>query len=196
MTEIKSDFPDYFRDVSQNFNLLEGQFAKLEMISFLQVGAYTGDASTWLLNKYANHQNFHLTDVDTWGQGDSVEMSALNFANIEKLYLQRTEVFRIAGRLQSVKATSDEFFQRNIKVFDFIYIDGNHDPAQVIKDGINGFACLRLGGVLAFDDYLGAINLPINQRPKMAIDFFMSLYSERIEVLESGYQLWIKKIVN
>ena len=87
MNNLVKEFPNYFQDVKFNFNILDNMFEKQETISFLQIGAYTGDATTWPLNKYANQANFKLTDVDTWGQGDSKEMQGMDFAKIEKYYL-------------------------------------------------------------------------------------------------------------
>jgi len=194
MNRHPSKFPNYFQDVAFNFELLNGIFRKDDSIRFLQIGAYTGDASVWILERFSGFGSFTLIDVDTWSNGDSPEMNWQDFKDIERFYAARTKAFSSQGRLQTFKGTSDSFFFENRTLFDFIYIDGNHQPQQVAKDAINAFEALKPGGILAFDDYLGAGNLKVNERPKIAIDFFCSLFSDSLEVLVSNYQLWIKKI--
>ena len=43
---------------------------------------------------------------------------------------------------------SDEFFQKNEKKFDVIFIDGLHRSDQVIRDVLHGMNALNKGGVL------------------------------------------------
>ena len=196
MNRHPDEFPNYFQDVAFNFEFLNGMFRKDDSIRFLQIGAYTGDASVWMLERFSGFESFTLIDVDTWSNGDSPEMNWQNFNDIERFYAVRTETFSSQGRLQTFRGTSDEFFFENKDTFDFIYIDGNHQPRQVTKDAINAFEILKPGGIMAFDDYLGAGNLKVNERPKIAVDFFCSLFSDSLEVLVSNYQLWIMKIDN
>jgi hypothetical protein len=189
-----AEFPNYFTSVSSNFEKELITFESESKLRFLQVGVYTGDASEWILNRFSYVSDFILTDVDTWSSGDSKEMSDLDFRRIEDLYLQRTYNERNLGRCQSNKTTSDKFFAENNEMYNFIYIDGNHEPIQVLKDGLNGFECLVDEGILAFDDYLGAQEKPQNDRPKIAIDLFLELLGAKVEVVVDNYQLWIKKV--
>jgi hypothetical protein len=39
-------------------------------LNALQIGAYTGDATVWLLENYLLHPSSTLTDVDTWKGSD------------------------------------------------------------------------------------------------------------------------------
>lgn len=188
-----TDFPNYFTAVSSNFEKELCQFDSETRLRFLQIGVYTGDASEWMLNRFSAIPDFILTDVDTWSTGDSKEMSDLDFSRIEDIYLERTNNERQMGRCHSIKSTSDRFFANNKEIYDFIYIDGNHEPIQVLKDGLNGFECLIDGGVLAFDDYLGAQEKPLIEQPKIAIDLFLELLAGKVEIVVDNYQLWIKK---
>lgn len=189
-----NDFPNYFASVSSNFEKELNLFESESTLRFLQIGVYTGDASEWILNRFSPVPNFILTDVDTWSTGDSKEMSDLDFRGIEDFYLQRTNNERRMGRCHSIKSTSDKFFADNKEMYNFIYIDGNHEPIQVLKDGLNGFECLIDGGILAFDDYLGAQEKPLIEQPKIAIDLFLELLGEKVEIVVDNYQLWIKKV--
>jgi hypothetical protein len=51
-----------------------------------------------------------------------------------------------------VKATSDEFFEKNEDIFDCIFIDGDHSAAQVARDIENASKCLLVKGVIFVHD--------------------------------------------
>jgi hypothetical protein len=50
------------------------------------------------------------------------------------------------------KMTSDNFFKRNEKKYDFIFIDGLHTAHQVSKDLYNSIANINDGGIIMLDD--------------------------------------------
>jgi hypothetical protein len=52
------------------------------------------------------------------------------------------------------KMTSDEFFEKNTKKYDFIFIDGLHTAYQVSKDIYNSIKILNEGGIIMLDDVL------------------------------------------
>lgn len=52
------------------------------------------------------------------------------------------------------RTTSDEFFAKNNKKFDVIFIDGLHEYDQVRRDAINALECLNDNGWIAFHDFL------------------------------------------
>lgn len=50
------------------------------------------------------------------------------------------------------RMTSDEFFKKNSKKFDIIFIDGAHEEAQVDKDIYNSLKSLNKGGFIVLHD--------------------------------------------
>jgi hypothetical protein len=50
------------------------------------------------------------------------------------------------------KMTSDMFFEKNTKKYDFIFIDGLHTAYQVTKDIYNSINSLKDGGIIMLDD--------------------------------------------
>ena len=52
------------------------------------------------------------------------------------------------------KCTSDEFFSRNLRFFDLIFIDGLHHYEQVLKDVNNALNCLLPNGTIVVHDCL------------------------------------------
>jgi predicted O-methyltransferase YrrM len=153
----------------------------------LQIGTYTGDATEWLL---ANREIEYLYDVDTWEGSEEGQHYALDFHSVESYYDSR---FAHDDRIVKHKMTSDEFFNSNKTLFNFIYIDGSHTALQTALDGLNAFKVLEPGGVMAFDDYGWTEGGKAFLEPKRGIDAFMSICEGELRILETGYQIWIEK---
>jgi len=191
MTQV----PNWFaNDGQKNFSefLVEYQDKPFRA---LQIGAYTGDASVWLYHNILKNPESVLIDVDTWGGSDEPAHHQLNWSSIETLYDHKTASGREQRKIIKYKGTSDSFFRNNREMYDFIYIDGDHTAYGVIKDAVSAYECLKVGGVLAFDDYQWSAGLGATKEPKPAIDAFYTIYMDRIKVLVNGYQFWVRKTV-
>ena len=77
------------------------------------------------------------------------------------------------------------------KIYDFIYIDGDHSEKAVWIDAIFSFNKLVIGGIIIFDDYLWNVG---DKSPKNAIDKFMDEYKNHIEIISINNQVIIKKL--
>jgi predicted O-methyltransferase YrrM len=190
-----NNFPNWFANDGQgNF----GAFVKTNFANkpsrLLQIGAYTGDASIWMYENILKNSSSVLVDVDTWEGSDEVAHHNMNWGTVESVYDTKTSEARLARKVIKYKGTSDSFFKSNVEKYDFIYVDGDHTAYGVIKDAISAYECLKVGGVIGFDDYqwVGAVD-PAD-RPGMAIDAFLQIYRKRVEVLVKGYQFWVRKI--
>lgn len=164
------------------------RYAGTPDIHYLQIGAYCGDASVWLLRNVLTHPSSTLADVDTWRGSAEVDHEAIDFDEVQALYAKQTAPF---DNVAAFHSTSDDFFLGTTKVFDFIYIDGSHQAHQVLRDAVNADARLRSGGIMAFDDYRwggGARDVPAP-----AIDAFVRCFENDYEVLEAGLQVWVRK---
>jgi hypothetical protein len=62
--------PKWFNSVEHNFRNTLLKLKGKEDLVFLQIGAYTGDASTWLLDNILTDPTSFLVDVDTWAGSD------------------------------------------------------------------------------------------------------------------------------
>jgi predicted O-methyltransferase YrrM len=160
----------------------------------LQIGAYTGDASVWLAsNLLANSVDSVLVDVDTWSGSEEPVHKELNWQTVENVYDAKTLKWRQERKIVKYKGTSDSFFSNNRELYDFIYVDGDHTAYSVLKDAVNSYEALKVGGIIAFDDYGWSAGLGEENEPKMAIDAFQSIYRSRVELVHKGYQCWFKK---
>lgn len=186
------EFPNWF--VGQQYNF-EAQLAHLKgkpNLKFLQIGAYTGDASVWLCENILRNPTSTLIDVDTWSGSGESEHSNINFDKVYSYYTQRTSVY---NKVIQLKMTSDQYFAGdNAADFDFIYIDGDHTAAQVARDADSAWKLLKAEGILAFDDYGWGKDLPPDTTPKPAIDNFLQEHTGEYTQLVDSYQVWIKKI--
>ena len=96
-------------------------------------------------------------------------------------------------------ALADLISQRRLGYFDIIYIDGSHQAPDVLTDAVMAFPLLRVGGIMAFDDYLWAVEAKGEENPlfmpKPAIDAFANLFMRKIGVVKggSGEQLFLRK---
>jgi hypothetical protein len=163
-------------------------------IRVLQIGAYTGDASVWMLSNVLTNPNARLIDVDTWEGSEEPSHYEMNWQTVESLYDFKTQSGREDRKIIKYKGTSDSFFKNNVEKYDFIYIDGDHTAYGVLKDAVAAFECLKLGGIIAFDDYQWSAGLGAIKEPKMAIDAFSSIYADKIKEIEKGYQAWYRKL--
>ena len=193
---MEHGYPDWFSRTGA-----EAYFARNLMpyagqkMDFLQIGAYTGDATEWLLKYVLTHPESTLTDVDPWTGSDEPAHHELDWNSVEEVYLKRHQASIDSGKLKVFKGTSDQFFgsPEGQRGFNFIYIDGNHEAAQVLKDGLNGIYRLGEGAIIAFDDYLWTLGKGLWADPKPAIDAIYHCHSNKFEIIDRGVQIWLKR---
>jgi hypothetical protein len=190
-----SEYPNWFELQAQKvFEQILPEF-KGRDVNFLQIGAYTGDATEWLLKNVIKTSKLStLTDVDTWAGSDEEIHKTFDWDALESYYTDRFKTEIDNGSLKKIKTTSDKFFARNKDFYDFIYVDGDHTALGTLRDGINAYDFLKVGGILAFDDYIWEPNFPQHLTPKAAIDSIRGILSDRLEVIHIGYQVWFRKI--
>ena len=160
---------------------------------FLQIGAFSGDCSEFLLDNILKHPLSVLYDVDTW-EG-SWEHTGIDFSEVERYYDVRLFNYIEDVKLVKNKMTSDEFFKNNTMEFDFIYIDGDHIKSQVEKDAINAYNALKSGGIMVFDDYTWWLHTAEESEiPFFAISNFLTRHKElKFDILSISHQVWIQK---
>ena len=91
--------------------------------------------------------------------------------------------------------------RRQERLFRFVYVDGSHQAPDVLCDAVLGFKLLKIGGVLAFDDYLWAETSETTKDPlrcpKPAIDAFVNVNFQKLRVIKAPlYQLFIQKLTD
>ena len=183
-------YPNWFAYAIPNFTRHLASLRDRPGVRALQIGAYTGDATTWLLDHVITHPTATLIDVDTWEGSDEAIHRTFDWGSVFGTYLDRIK----GRRVIPYRMTSDQYFHIIIPgtKFHFIYIDGDHTAAQVARDADNADRHLAVDGVLAFDDYTW-VGHEQGQNPRDAIDEFLELNGDRYRVLGINDQVWLQK---
>jgi predicted O-methyltransferase YrrM len=183
-------FPDWFSITAKpNFEQFLIPLAGQENLTFLQLGAYTGDASLWLLDNVLIGANSILIDVDTWQGSDEEVHKQMDFSDVERTYDAK-----IKGRASKNKMTTVDYLLKNSFEYDFIYVDADHTAASALIDAELAWQYLKPNGILAFDDYEWGAELPVSKSPKLGIDLFLERHAGEYEILEQGLQVWLRKL--
>ena len=169
-----------------------------EHISFLEIGSFEGRSAVWLLTTILTSPSARLICIDTFG--GSIENQTkhhIDLTQIEKNFDSNIGQTGSGNKVAKIKDLSSRAFQKLPYLSqDVIYIDGSHTAPDVLSDCVLYFHLLKVGGIMIFDDYeweeTGMAGL---NTPKPAIDAFLSIYQEKIEVLFMGMQVIIRKII-
>jgi len=163
---------------------------------FLEIGSYEGRSMIWIAENMSDKQNScEIYCIDTWGGGE--EHGKHDMQAVEA----RFDHNRLA--VMDSNANVDVFKRKGLSVthlaalagaqFDFIYIDGSHIARDVLTDACMAWPLLKPGGVMVFDDYLWGEPRDSLHRPKVAVDAFINIFAEQLEIAHIGYQAAIKK---
>lgn len=155
----------------------------------LEIGCFEGLSSVFFADNFLDNPNSSLTCVDPF-------LTINN--NDHKQFLQNNEElnfdFNISNcknsdRITINKITSDIFFENNNQTYNFIYIDGCHDPDYIKRDMENSFYNLEKNGIMWMDDYRGGDGIQI----KNTMDTFLEKCKDQYILIHNNYQLAIQK---
>ena len=189
-----TDYPNWFAQTAQpNFEQFLTPLTGQDDLKFLQLGAYTGDASVWLAKNILTDSNCFLMDVDTWKGSDEPDHKDMDFDDVRKTYLSKVISFSI---IESYIGTTMNFLTefRDHNCYDFIYIDADHTTVGVLVDAELSWPKLKSGGIMAFDDYTwGHASGDPRLAPQVGIDLFLHRHLGDYELLTKNTQVWIRK---
>ncbi|MBX3438022.1 MAG: class I SAM-dependent methyltransferase [Planctomycetaceae bacterium] len=155
-------------------------------VQCLEIGSYEGRSAIWLMQRVCTHRRSRLTCVDSWA-GD--------WASAEHRFTHNLAPHR--QRLKKLRAHSHTALRRmERESLDFVYVDGSHEGRDVLEDCVLAWRLLKPGGLMCCDDYEwdGEGEPAKDVMPKVAIDAFVAVYGPSVEVVERGYQLWLRKL--
>lgn len=202
---MTTDYPNWFAVTAQhNFEKYLAEFKNKDRLRFLQLGAYTGDASLWIAENIFTGKSCLLIDVDTWEGSDEEAHDKIDFNEVRQIYLDKVLPFDqgdredlyykpvIASTVQSTVDFLTMFDDKNC--YDFIYVDADHTTVGVILDAELSWPKLKSGGIMAFDDYTwGHESGDPRLAPQVGIDLFLHRHLNDYELLAKNEQLWIRK---
>ena len=179
-------------------------FKQLKTKNILEIGCFEGRATAWLIENVdfdeiicidtfeggEEHTPETMEGVhDRWEHNVDVAVSKVDSQSNIRL-IQDYSYHALIQLWWEGKEMKDESWH----LFDFIYIDGSHVAKDVLTDACMAWPMLSVGGVMCFDDYGWGEPIPETHKPKLAIDAFITIFQEDLEVIHRGYQLIIQKV--
>jgi predicted O-methyltransferase YrrM len=177
-------------------------------LHILEIGSFEGKSTVWFLNNILKHKNSTITCVDPW-MSYSQDHDSINSYFKEKnewdLIERKTKEIFLQNIVESTNSDkvivrqgfSDKILPSLIteqKMYDIIFIDGNHTAPYVMMDTIMSWSLLKKGGIIIFDDYNWELHRPTTLRPKESVDYFILTFADYLTELYSNYRKIIKKI--
>ncbi len=157
---------------------LEGKKA-----AYLEIGVWEGRSFFWVLDNVLTNPASKAVAIDVFPEGADRRF----YHNLkESGYAKRVTVLKGPSSLKL----------RELKpnTFDLVYVDGDHIGASVLTDIVLCWDLIKEGGLLIMDDYRwGRGDLPADARPEFAIDAFLTLFWNQLDVVHSGYQMIVQK---
>jgi predicted O-methyltransferase YrrM len=166
----------------------------------LELGCYEGRTSVWFLQNVLTHPLATLTVVDTFL--GSEESGAPPVERMLERFQRNVQLTDAAVKVRILRSSTVHALAQllnentSVNAFDLIYVDASHRADDVITDAVLSFRLLKPGGLLIFDDYEWEWGPSILDRPKIAIDAFMTIFQRSFTVVDIGYQVLLKKTID
>jgi predicted O-methyltransferase YrrM len=182
----------------------------LEARLVLEIGSYEGASACYLIDVLGRKAPLEIHCIDHWNGGIEHRAATIDMAQVEQRFRRNTAISVINSPfpvdLHIHKGSSESCLgallsQQPKPQFDFIYVDGSHQAADVLLDASMAFRLLRVGGIMVLDDYLwhetqAASRDPLAV-PKMAIDAFINCHFNRLRIVSAPlYQIFLQKLLD
>jgi hypothetical protein len=162
-------------------------------LRFLEVGCFEGRCSLWMLENVLTDPTAALVAVDTFLGSPEFPSMGIN-GDSRARFDSNVEIPIKAGKVTVIQGKSQQVLRDlpAAELFEFVYIDGSHSAPDILTDAVLAWPLLRVGGVLAFDDYEWGTEKP--DRPALAIDAFLACFADQLRIRERGYQVAVEKL--
>jgi len=184
---------DWFSCYIHNWTHFLKELKDKPNLRFLEIGSYQGRSTVWLLENILTDDTSSITCIDTFeGSEEHLEYHQNDLQTLFQVFSHNISKFK--NKVNIIKNKSQIALKQINEQYDFIYIDGDHTASSVIEDAILSFSLLKKGGIMIFDDYMWSCHKTPIDDPKAAIDSFLLIYADKINVLLINYQVIIEKI--
>ena len=168
---------------------LENYLNKSNENKILEIGCFEGLSSVFFADNFLDNSHSMLTCVDPFLNINNNDHSKFLQNKEEMNFDFNISVCKNSDKIIINKFTSDEFFKNNTSTYNFIYIDGCHEPDFIKRDMENSFNVLEKNGIMWMDDYCGGDGIII----KNTMNDFLEKYKDKYNIIHIGYQLAIQK---
>ncbi len=189
--ELVFDQRDLFsNNIPSWLHIFEKFSLKNKELEFLEIGSFEGRSSCFILR---NLKKIHLTCVDTFKPLH--ELQDNNNAKFDRVFENfKKNTFGFSERLTIEKQKSSDFFLKNRKQFDLMFIDGSHEYEDVKNDAEAAFKIIKNNGIIIFDDFLWHYKQNMKSSITFAIIEFLHKNKKNLKILYSNYQIMVKKV--
>jgi predicted O-methyltransferase YrrM len=162
-------------------------------VRVLELGSFEGLATCFLLWRLPNA---HVTTVDTFAGIPSYAPYGIGGPDLEHRFDHNVALVD-AARVRKLVGLTRDVVPRLIdekQTYDLIYVDASHHALDVLVDAALSWQLLAPLGIAIFDDY-GSIppeEDPL-QHPARALDAFLTVVRDRLEVIVDQGQLIVRK---
>ena len=115
-------------------------------------------------------------------------MAGDSFLSLVKLLAEHHQQLEEEEALSSPSSSSySPSSPSSLRLFDLIYVDGGHDGATALSDGLLSYRLLRPGGLLIFDDYVNEV--------KASVDALLAAHPGRLRTVAESRSLGAPQIL-
>lgn len=204
--DVNSDYEfsqDWF---SVNIPVWRQLFEKNKPSRIAEIGSFEGRSAVFTIEQCAAHRPIELACIDPWT--GSSDLDPFMMEGVERRFDRNIAraIARAPHKVNFLKikepskpAMIKMLASGGTGTFDFVYVDGSHTAPDVLADAVLAFELARIGGVIAFDDYLWTAEQNGEQDSlnmcKPAIDAFVNLYQRRLHIVRYAplHQLYVIK---
>lgn len=192
------------------FELIRSEWEQLtcslrgKKLRILEIGAFEGASTTWILDNLMSHPESVMTVVDTFEGGMEHQHTPDNadeyeLASLESRFRANVSKCEHARKLRVIKAHSDDALlalRQESSQYDFIYIDASHVSIDVLHDAVLCWRMLTLHGTMVFDDFRWKGYMEDCYNLRIAILAFLQCAAPEVETKETESQMWVTRVPN
>lgn len=184
-----------------------------EKLRILEVGAFEGASTTWMLDNLMSHPESSLTVIDSFaggmehqeqqatpdGGGGDHHQYEYKLESLESRFWSNVSKCPHVTKMRMIKAFSDDALmalRQERAQFDFIYIDASHVAVDVLHDAVLCWRMLQVQGTMVFDDYTWKGYNEECYNPRVAILSFLRCAAPELRARETQSQMWVTKVPN
>lgn len=197
----------FTRRFYKNFKQVENELRN-KPVSYMEIGVFLGHTAEWMLDNVLINPQAKYYGIDPWEWFKPMHRRFPTEREWKTKMLDRIDMLKAkyGEKAHFIKGYSQDVLMNHVwqkNSIDFIYIDGHHTTISVLRDFALTWRLLKIGGIMAFDDYLQGYSTEV----KIAIDCILTGLGDRnlkadntinrnakFELLWKNYAVGIRKI--
>lgn len=180
--ECGFDHTNFHLQWIDNWEYILGHLKGKDDVVGIEIGSLHGCSAVHCLESILTGKNTNLYCIDI-NKSEWLEHNLKPYNNVHFIKGKSYDVLRSLTH----NGLNKEFA-------DWVYIDGSHLAVDVLTDAVLSFALLKPNGIMIFDDYGWGIHTnDETQKPKLGIDCFLNGFDKYYEILDGGWQIYLKK---